>query len=34
MFVISCSLSNRQDKVANVGVGQEIQDGIQDGTHK
>ena len=34
MFVIPCSLSNHQDRVANVGAGQEIQDGIQDGSHK
>ena len=34
MFVISCSLSNHQDKVANVGAGKEIQDDAQDGNHK
>ena len=34
MFVIPCSLSNHQYTVVNVGAGQEIQDGVRDGSHK
>ena len=31
MFLLSCSLSNRLDTAADLGMDIEIQDGVQDG---